>query len=85
MKRIRKTRGLLTKIADDLGIRLAAVSVWARVPGHRVEQVEKITGISRTELRPDLFPSHSETGKGGGHGGSVDRRPRRTIKAVARG
>lgn len=32
-----------------------AISQWKRVPPDRVIVVEEITGISRHELRPDIF------------------------------
>ncbi|MND81871.1 hypothetical protein D3C80_736810 [compost metagenome] len=32
-----------------------AVSQWKKVPAERVLEVERITGISRHELRPDVF------------------------------
>lgn len=40
-----------------------AVSQWKRVPAEWVIKVESVTGISRHELRPDIFgarPSKSE-------------------------
>jgi DNA-binding transcriptional regulator YdaS (Cro superfamily) len=33
-----------------------AVSQWKRVPSERVIDVERLTGVSRQELRPDLYP-----------------------------
>lgn len=32
-----------------------AVSQWKRVPAERVIEVERLTGVSRHELRPDVF------------------------------
>lgn len=32
-----------------------AVSQWKKVPADRVVDVESITGVSRHELRPDVF------------------------------
>jgi DNA-binding transcriptional regulator YdaS (Cro superfamily) len=32
-----------------------AVSQWRKVPAERVLDVERITGISRHDLRPDVF------------------------------
>lgn len=47
-----------TKAAEALGIKTAsAISNWktrGRVPVDHVLEVERITGISRHELRPDL-------------------------------
>lgn len=33
-----------------------AVSQWDKIPPLRVLEVERATGISRHELRPDLYP-----------------------------
>lgn len=37
------------------GLTSQAVSQWRKVPPERVLDVERITGISRHELRPDVF------------------------------
>lgn len=38
-----------------------AISQWKRVPAERAIEVEAITGVSRHELRPDVFgPAKSE-------------------------
>jgi DNA-binding transcriptional regulator YdaS (Cro superfamily) len=42
--------------AAALGIVVQSLRDWKRVPPHRVLQVEKITGIDREKLRPDLYP-----------------------------
>ena len=49
-------RGLRLQIAAGLGLHNSAVYQWRRVPASRVLDVERITGISRHELRPDLYP-----------------------------
>lgn len=36
-------------------IRPQAISQWTRVPAERVLDVERLTGISRYALRPDVF------------------------------
>lgn len=56
MDLLRAQRGLMTKVADDLGITRGAVAMWHRVPAERVLEVERITGFSRHDLRPDLYP-----------------------------
>lgn len=33
-----------------------AISQWKKVPADRVIDVERVTGVSRAELRPDLYP-----------------------------
>jgi DNA-binding transcriptional regulator YdaS (Cro superfamily) len=53
---LRSRRGLQGEIAAALGITHGAVSQWRRVPAERVLEVERITGVSRHDLRPDLYP-----------------------------
>lgn len=36
-----------------------AVSQWKRVPAERVIDVERVTGVPRQDLRPDLYPPES--------------------------
>lgn len=62
MDLIREQKGLLAKVAYGLGLTRSAVVKWPRVPAEYVVRVEKITGISREKLRPDLYertPSRS--------------------------
>ena len=49
-------RGTKIRIARELGITHGAVSQWQKVPAERVLDVERITGIPRHELRPDIYP-----------------------------
>lgn len=44
-------------IASGLGITHPAVSGWKFVPPGRVLAVERITGIQRWRLRPDMYPA----------------------------
>lgn len=37
------------------GLTSQAVSQWKKIPAERVLDVERLTGISRHELRPDVF------------------------------
>ena len=49
-------RGAKADLARALGITHAAVRQWSeRVPADRVVDVERITGIPREALRPDLY------------------------------
>lgn len=43
-------------LARRLGITPQALSQWDRVPPLRVLEVERITGVPRHELRPDIYP-----------------------------
>lgn len=46
-------------LAARLGVRYQAIQNWikvGRVPAERVIPVEKVTGIPRETLRPDIYP-----------------------------
>ena len=46
-----------SELARRLEISPTAVRKWrARIPAERVLDVERITGVSRCDLRPDLYP-----------------------------
>lgn len=47
--------GGYSKLARKLGISHVAVLKWKNVPVKRLAAVERITGIPREELRPDIF------------------------------
>lgn len=54
----RKSRGLtLEQLGGALGIGRSTLFKWEnrRVPAERVIDVERLTGIPRHELRPDIF------------------------------
>lgn len=51
-----KEVGSVTRLAELLDVRPQAISQWSKVPAMRVLLVERITGVSRHELRPDLYP-----------------------------
>ncbi len=42
-------------LAKKLRMSPAAVLVWTRVPADRVVQVERVTGVPRERLRPELY------------------------------
>ncbi len=51
--------GGVALVARQIGAPLGTVSAWVtrgRIPAERVLEVERITGISRHELRSDLYP-----------------------------
>lgn len=54
----RKENRKQTEVASDLGIRPSVLCKWERnrVPAERVLHVEKVLGIPRWILRPDLYP-----------------------------
>ena len=47
--------GGMAQLAEKLGIARQAIYQWSRIPAERVVEVERITGVPRVELRPDLF------------------------------
>ena len=49
--------GGLAGLAVPLGISIQAISQWAEVPPLRVLAVERLSGVPRHELRPDLYPN----------------------------
>jgi DNA-binding transcriptional regulator YdaS (Cro superfamily) len=51
-----KRVGGFTPMGYHLGISAQAVAKWTRVPPLRVLDVERISGVPRSELRPDIYP-----------------------------
>lgn len=47
--------GGVSQLARKLGIAQPSVSNWSKVPAQRVIAVEAATGVSRNDLRPDLY------------------------------
>jgi DNA-binding transcriptional regulator YdaS (Cro superfamily) len=49
--------GALAQLLSATGrpITRQGVSAWPRVPAERVVDVERVTGVPRHELRPDLY------------------------------
>ena len=47
--------GGLQALGRMLGISKQAIDQWRRVPAERVLEVERLTGVSRYLLRPDVF------------------------------
>ena len=54
LNRVYEAAGSKYRLAKLLGIKKQAVQTWRRIPVERVIDVERITGISRHDLRPDL-------------------------------
>ena len=47
-------------LSRSLGISRQAVHQWTVCPKRKVLEVERITGVSRHNLRPDIFGSHAD-------------------------
>lgn len=43
-------------MARALGISKQAIQFWKITPVHHVLKIEKMTGIPRRQLRPDIYP-----------------------------
>jgi DNA-binding transcriptional regulator YdaS (Cro superfamily) len=53
-----RVAGSLRNVADQLGVSSQAISQWTRwqkVPPKRVLALEAISGVSRHDLRPDIY------------------------------
>jgi DNA-binding transcriptional regulator YdaS (Cro superfamily) len=59
--RAKQIAGGTTALASKLGISKQAVSMWKRIPTDRIIAIEAATGISREELRPDLYTPRMKT------------------------
>jgi DNA-binding transcriptional regulator YdaS (Cro superfamily) len=48
--------GGMRALARAIGIRYQSIQAWRnRIPAERVLDVERVTGISREKLRPDMY------------------------------
>ena len=56
LRRAIEAVGTADRLAAALGISAQAISQWEEVPPLRVLAVERISGVPRHELRPDLYP-----------------------------
>jgi DNA-binding transcriptional regulator YdaS (Cro superfamily) len=48
--------GSMSELARRLGISHPALFRWKKVPAERVLKLEQISGISRHDIRPDIYP-----------------------------
>ena len=55
LEKIIKAAGGYNVLARKLGISNQAVRKWRRVPRQRLARVERLTGVPRQQLRPDLY------------------------------
>jgi DNA-binding transcriptional regulator YdaS (Cro superfamily) len=47
--------GGVRPLARKLGLSMTAVQKWTRIPAHRIIEIERVTGVPREKLRPDLY------------------------------
>lgn len=56
LERAKERAGGQAELAKRIGVTAQAISQWDEVPPLRVLAVEAASGVSRHELRPDLYP-----------------------------
>ena len=59
-----RASGSLKKVAERLGITSQAISQWDKIPPRHVLSIEALSGVSRHDLRPDIYgpaPKHSRS------------------------
>lgn len=52
--------GSVAELARRLGITRSAIAQWDKIPAERVVEIERVTGVPRAELRPDLYTQAGE-------------------------
>lgn len=57
---LKANRGKQIRLAEHLGLQPSTVSQWKSVPPEHVLAVEAFTGLSRHDLRPDVFGPQPE-------------------------
>lgn len=60
IERAAAAAGNKSELARRLGVKVQSIQQWKRIPAERVLDVEKVTGIPRHILRPDLYPQERE-------------------------
>lgn len=55
LKAALKAANGISELARRLGVKRQAVQQWDEVPAERCKAVEKVTGVPRVVLRPDIF------------------------------
>ena len=55
IKEAAKAVGGVVALGKALGLSKGAVSNWSEVPLDRVNDVARLTGVPREQLRPDVF------------------------------
>lgn len=59
-----KAAGGARALARLLGIGHVSVLRWQRIPANRIIEIERLTGVPRENLRPDLYRGKLTRGAG---------------------
>ncbi|WP_091925655.1 Cro/CI family transcriptional regulator [Methylobacterium sp. yr668] len=60
LERAIEAAGGTKALSRKIGISSQAISQWQECPPLRVLEVEKVSGVPRHELRPDIYPAPVE-------------------------
>jgi DNA-binding transcriptional regulator YdaS (Cro superfamily) len=60
LKQAIEKAGGLRALARKLGLAHTSVLQWKKVPDHQIIAIERVTGVPREILRPDLYRSEPE-------------------------
>jgi DNA-binding transcriptional regulator YdaS (Cro superfamily) len=60
VKEAAEKAGGVVALARSLGVKHTSLHSWTRVPAERARDIERLTGISRHDLRPDVFGPRTE-------------------------
>ena len=52
---LKAQHGRTKALAERIGVTSGSISQWRAVPPHHVLAVEEFSGLSRYDLRPDIF------------------------------
>lgn len=55
LEHIRAQRGRLRDLSKDLSVSPSTILTWKQVPPLYCLKIEKLTGVSRYDLRPDIY------------------------------
>jgi len=66
VKRAAAAVGGVPRLAELLNCTRQAIYQWDRVPADRVLEIERLAGVSRHDLRPDLYPEEASARRKGG-------------------
>lgn len=56
IRQITDAAGGVRALARAIGVTHNAILQWERVPAERVLTIEKLTGVHRSDMRPDIYP-----------------------------